>query len=139
MIKITKKTVVANDGNFEEHPESYKPRILVAVMPTFDASVADPDPPAKVYELLTDGQVIPWPCLPQKEFCGFDFWTIYADSIHDITMNRAEFVRMPKIPGHVWAALQEAQTEAERVSGSIPQADGDSGSLSLDHLPEGSH
>ena len=85
MFEITKQTVNASEGQFEEHPESYCPRVFVAVNPEEGA-----EPVHKVYELLMDGQVIPWDCLPQKESCGFDFWTIYVDSTYyDVVMNRA--------------------------------------------------
>ena len=79
MIEVTKQVVHASDAGFEEHPESYRPRIFIGVMPPCVYSV---------YELLSDGNAITWPSLPQKETCGFDFWTIYADSIKDITMMR---------------------------------------------------
>ena len=82
MFEITKQTVNASEGQFEEHPESYRPRVFVAIKPYND------EPVLEVYELLTNGQAISWDCLPQ-ECCGFDFWTVYADSIHDITMTRA--------------------------------------------------
>ena len=80
MFNIAKQTVIVSEGLFEEHPESYCPRVFVA----------DAEPVHKVYELLMDGQAIPWDCLPQKESCGFDFWTIYVDSTYyDVVMNRA--------------------------------------------------
>ena len=85
MFNIAKQTVIVSEGLFEEHPESYCPRVFVAENPEEDA-----EPVHKVYELLMDGQAIPWDCLPQKESCGFDFWTIYVDSTYyDVVMNRA--------------------------------------------------
>ena len=85
MFNIAKQTVIVSEGLFEEHPESYCPRVFVAENPEEDA-----EPVHKVYELLMNGQAIPWDCLPQKESCGFDFWTIYVDSTYyDVVMNRA--------------------------------------------------
>ena len=91
MFEITKQTVNASEGQFEEHPESYHPRVFVAVTNVVgeDGDGLPEYGSPEVYELLTNGQAISWDCLPQKECCGFDFWTVYADSIHDITMTRA--------------------------------------------------
>ena len=145
MFNIAKQTVIVSEGLFEEHPESYCPRVFVA----------DAEPVHKVYELLMDGQAIPWDCLPQKESCGFDFWTIYVDSTYyDVVMNRAprvlptEIVDLPYFVG--------AKEWKERHGDVVPQFDSEtcpattgagyctckihsSTHSSLDHLPEGSH
>ena len=147
MFEITKQTVNASEGQFEEHPESYHPRVFVAENP----DCKDAELVHEVYELLTDGQAIPWGCLPQKECCGFDFWTIYADGIHDITMNRAprvlptEIVDLPYFVG--------AKEWKERHGDVVPQFDSETCPATtgagyctckieqplLDHLPEGSY
>ena len=162
MFEITKQTVNASEGQFEEHPESYRPRVFVAIPPDNDETVLE------VYELLTDGQAISWDCLPQKECCGFDFWTVYADSIHDITMTRAPKV-LPtevKVQGKTFPLFIFPKdlmdcitriTDTIPVPQAVPQADGDSGDETcpattgagyctckieqplLDHLPEGSY
>ena len=164
MYDVTKQTVNASEGQFEEHPESYRPRVFVAENP----DCKDAELVHEVYELLTDGQAIPWGCLPQKECCGFDFWTIYADGIHDITMNRAPRV-LPmevKVLGKTFPLLIFPKdlmdcitsiTDTTPVPQAVPQADGDSGDETwpattgagyctckieqplLDHLPEGSY
>ena len=144
MFEITKQTVNASEGQFEEHPESYRPRGFVAIKPYND------EPVLEVYELLTNGQAISWDCLPQ-EYCGFDFWTIYSDSIHDITMTRAprvlptEIVDLPYFVG--------AKEWKERHGDVVPQFDSETCPATtgagyctckieqplLDHLPEGSY
>ena len=149
MYEVTKQTENASEGQFEEHPESYRPLVFVAENP--DSKYAELV--HEVYELLTDGQAIPWDCLPRKECCGFDFWTIYADGIHDITMNRAprvlptEIVDLPYFVG--------AEEWRDRHGDVVPQLDGDETCPTttmgagyctckieqplLDHLPEGSY
>jgi hypothetical protein len=79
-IKIEAQTVISNEGGFEPHPESYTPRVFAAIMPPVDSG-------AKVYEILQNGQAIPWPCLPVLE--GFDYWVIYVDHLSDVDMRRA--------------------------------------------------
>ena len=144
MFEITKQTVNASEGQFEEHPESYRPRVFVAIPPDNDETVLE------VYELLTDGQAISWDCLPQ-ECCGFDFWTVYADSIHDLAMTRAprvlptEIVDLPYFVG--------AKEWKGRHGDVVPQFDSETCPATtgagyctckieqplLDHLPEGSY
>ena len=92
-MEITKTIVNAEDGNFEEHPESYRPRVFAAIMPPMQYRRGGEDGltptgrEEKVYEILSNGQAIPWPCLP-KELCGFDFWMLYVESLGDVTMMR---------------------------------------------------
>ena len=166
-IKIEAQTVVANEGGFEPHPESYTPRVFAAVW----------ERGAKVYEILQNGQAIPWPCLPILE--GFDYWVLYVEHLADVDMHRAPKPKpryphsvelsgcaacldpvsrpvspatgpypAPTIPPEVWEALSQADGYAERESGTpswIGEIDGkrysglkpESGPLS--HLPEGSH
>ena len=76
-IKIEAQTVVANEGGFEPHPESYTPRVFAAVW----------ERGAKVYEILQNGHAIPWPCLPILE--GFDYWVLYVEHLADVDMHRA--------------------------------------------------
>ena len=76
-IKIEAKTVVANEGGFEPHPEGYTPRVFAAVW----------ERGAKVYEILQNGHAIPWPCLPILE--GFDYWVLYVEHLADVDMHRA--------------------------------------------------
>jgi len=142
-IKIEKKVVVAADGGFESHPESYTPRVFVGVRPDFN-SADDP----KVYEILMNGQAIPWPCLPILK--GFDYWVLYVDHLSDVDMHRA-----PKCP-HINMAGHEYETRCmdcgERWPNNLhrayttvgpeiamPQADGFSESGNQIDLSEGSH
>ena len=111
-IKIEAKTVVANDGGFEPHPESYTPRVFAAVWGRG----------AKVYEILQNGQAIPWPCLPILE--GFDYWVLYVEHLADIDMHRA-----PKKAGFgpsTQKAIDNAQVAHRQYQQDpVPQADGD--------------
>ena len=168
MFEITKQTVNASEGQFEEHPESYRPRVFVAVTKVVgEDGDGLPEYSPEVYELLTDGQAISWNCLPQ-ECCGFDFWTVYADSIHDLAMTRAPRV-LPtevKVQGKTFPLFIFPKdlmdcitriTDTTPVPQAAPQADGDRGDETcpattgagyctckieqplLDHLPEGSY
>jgi len=74
-IKIEAKTVISNEGGFEPHPESYTPRVFAAVW----------ERGAKVYEILSNGQAIPWPHLPTK----FDCWVLHVECLADVDMHRA--------------------------------------------------
>ena len=147
-IKIEAQTVVANEGGFEPHPEGYTPRVFAAVW----------ERGAKVYEILQNGHVIPWPCLPILE--GFDYWVLYVEHLSDIDMHRA-----PKKAGFgpTQKAIDNAQAALRSQQDPVPQADGYSGTLPedvtwigeidgkrysglgnpesgpLSHLPEGSH
>ena len=85
-IKIEKKTVVANEGGFEPHPESYTPRVFAAVMEGYSKGEPTETDPPKVYEILSNGHAIPWPCLPILE--GFDYWVLYVEHLSDIDMHR---------------------------------------------------
>ena len=125
----------ASDGQFEEHPESYRPRVFVAVTKVVgEDGDGLPEYSPEVYELLTDGQAISWDCLPQKECCGFDFWTVYADSIHDITMTRAPRVLPTEVnvQGKTFPLFifpKDLMDCITRITDTtpVPQADGDSG------------
>ena len=148
-MEITKTIVNAEDGNFEEHPESYRPRVFAAIMPPMQYRRGGEDgltptgrEESKVYEILSNGQAIPWPCLP-KELCGFDFWVLYVESLSDVTMMRHTLgyngcaggaasapapltevevqgktypLLIPRIPQAVWDALKESQDMAEKAS-----------------------
>jgi hypothetical protein len=151
-IKIEAKTVVANEGGFEPHPESYTPRVFAKVPTTPDLDT--------VYEILGNGQAVEWPTLPPID-CGFDYWSFLLMSIGNVTMVRAARSvprpvspatgphPAPTIPPEVWEALSQADGYAERESGTpswIGEIDGkrysglgkpESGPFS--HLPEGSH
>jgi len=100
-MEITKTTVNASDENFkhfEEHPESYRPRVFAAIMPPMQYRRGGEDGLArtgrkereesKVYEILSNGQAIPWPSLPCEGCVDFDFWVLYVESLSDVTMMR---------------------------------------------------
>jgi hypothetical protein len=147
-MEITKTTVNASDGHFEEHPESYRPRVFAAIMPPMQYRRGGEDgltptgrEESKVYEILSNGQAIPWPSLP-CEGCDFDFWVLYVESLSDVTMMRhmAILHNLPRaasapapltevevqgktypllppiIPQAVWDALKESQDMAEKAS-----------------------
>ena len=114
-IKIEAQTVVANEGGFEPHPESYTPRVFAAVW----------ERGAKVYEILQNGHAIPWPCLPILE--GFDYWVLYVEHLSDIDMHRA-----PKKAGFgpTQKAIDADQAALRSQQGPVPQSDGYSGTSS---------
>lgn len=60
--------VVTSDGLFQEHPESYRPRVFVTVVESLGTS--------SVIEILQDGEAVSWPRLPDPMTCGFDYWDI---------------------------------------------------------------
>jgi hypothetical protein len=131
-IKIEAQTVISNEGGFEPHPESYTPRVFAVAIP--------PIPPhysgSKVYEILMNGQAIPWPGLPVLE--GFDFWILYVEYLSDIDMHRAPKPKVQKF----WAGTNIPYSEPRPAflhPDPVSQADGFSESGTLDHLPEGSH
>jgi hypothetical protein len=144
-IKIEAKTVISNEGGFEPHPESYTPRVFAAVW----------ERGAKVYEILSNGQAIPWPCLPVLE--GFDYWVLYVAHLSDVDMRRARKRNSapPFYSKGVGAFLHpDPVPQADGYSGTLPEdvtwigeVDGKkytglrpkSGNLNLDHLPEGSY
>ena len=129
-MEITKTTVNASDGHLEEHPESYHPRVFAAIMPPMqyrrdgEDGLTPTGREEKVYEILSNGQAIPWPCLPAKELCGFDFCVLYVESQSDVTMMRhapqmeveVQGLLIPRIPQAVWDALKESQDMAEKAS-----------------------
>lgn len=163
MFEITKKTVVASDGCFEEHPESYSPRIFIETCSNAEEYLrqggADIVTPIwQVYELLANGQAILQPSFPED--LGFDYWRLYTPTLGQINMIRAVPRVLPtevevqgkKFPLFVFpkdlrAAVRIIDTND---TSAVSQADGDCpnpdvcgcgklGNPSLDHLPEGSH
>ena len=152
MIKVEAKTVVANEGGFEPHPESYTPRVFAKVPTNAYSNFIEPTV-YKVYEILGNGQSVEWPTLPPTD-CGFDYWSFLLLRLGNVTMGRAArsvprpislatgLYPAPTIPPEVWEALSQDP---------VPQADGDcpnpdvcgcgqfSESGHLSHLPEGSH
>ena len=86
-IKIKAQTVIANEGGFEPHPESYTPRVFAAIVDGYSEGEPTETDSPKVYEILQNGQAIPWPCLPILE--GFDYWVLYVEHLADIDMHRA--------------------------------------------------
>ena len=125
-IKIDAKTVISNEGGFEPHPESYTPRVFAAIMPPANMAGAPNGDDPKVYEILMNGQAIPWPCLPILE-C-FDYWVLYVEHLSDVNMCRQErFAKAPVVPPAVFEALSQADGYAERESGTptwIGEVDG---------------
>ena len=64
------KTVLCAAGKFEEHPESYSPRIFVRVM----------NPTIRHYELLQSGWILDWPSLPPEG--SPDYMLFQIEDIH---------------------------------------------------------
>jgi hypothetical protein len=157
MIEITKQTIVASDGNFEEHPESYRPRVFMETCTNLSECYLVQNPPVEpimaVFELLADGKAIQWPSFPDKATCGFDYWKLYAPLMNCITMVRHDipadwkFTRPePDVIPYIKPIFgQNGYTQIGQIVEYFPretveaisQADGDSSPLA--HLPEGSH
>ena len=114
-IKIKAQTVVANEGGFEPHPESYTPRVFAAIIPHWPIAGKDELNPPDVYEILQNGHAIPWPCLPILE--GFDYWVLYVEHLSDIDMHRAPKPK-PRYPHSVELSGGAACFDP------VPQADG---------------
>ena len=90
--------VKAKDGKFERHPESMTPRTFIVFLGGPKAGspwkwLVVPETingaEATVYELLTNGQCVIWPNLPDAK-PGFDFWiiTLKAGTLNDVSMIR---------------------------------------------------
>lgn len=78
--QLKKNTVVTAFGNFEEHPEAYRPRIFCR---TEHGS-------GKTYELLQDGQAVVWPKAPDADKVKFTFWLIDIESLKDMNIKRPQ-------------------------------------------------
>jgi hypothetical protein len=112
-VKVDMDIVVAAEGKFEAHPEAYSPRVFVAIMPPTGNEDGDGVPETavdKVYEILTNGWAIPWPCLPDKRTCGFDYWEVYSDCLPNmIRHNVPKAVRVPVVSDATWRAIREKE------------------------------
>jgi hypothetical protein len=76
--QFKRNVIVASDGLYQEHPEAYRPRVFCH---------AEQD--GKTYELLQDGQAIPWPKAPDPKTCGFDFWVVEVIRLGNLKMRRS--------------------------------------------------
>ena len=72
---IFTKTTLCERGGFEEHPESYSPRIFFSVKST-----------ERTYELLQTGFFLSWPSLPPADFPEYMHFTI--ENLHCFSMMR---------------------------------------------------
>ena len=66
--QVEQEIVLTSMGGFEAHPESYDMRVFVHVPQE-----------NRYYELLKDGQAIPWGKSPQGYL--FDFWLVDAGAL----------------------------------------------------------
>jgi hypothetical protein len=89
---------------------------------------------AKVYEILQNGQAIPWPCLPILE--GFDYWVLYVEHLADIDMHRVpkKTVQEVEVQGKKFPLLTFPKDLADAIA-AVPQADGYSESFSTPKIP----
>jgi hypothetical protein len=135
MIEL-RQDAVASDGNFEEHPESYRPRVFVNTWNW------DNPPTSDVYELLTTGQAIPWPSLPKD--CGFDYWTLSAPGLGCVKMVRHKKPELVCYDGVMAPACEPIYGPNGQQLGSftrfVYEPESRVGTVHItDHLPEGSH
>jgi hypothetical protein len=125
MYDFVRTTVMASWQTFEEHPESYRPRVFVESRNrNYETREAKE---TEYYELLQNGQAIQWPSLPPKD-CPFDYWSSVVISMRRVTMVRSN-IPASRLPWDVAKASYVAKpdvTAYEKVYG-------------IDHLPEGSH
>jgi len=127
-IKIEANTVVANEGGFEPHPESYTPRVFAKVPDAYLPDVY------KIYEIFGNGQAMEWPTLPPAD-CGFDYWSFLLMNLGNVTMVRAAR-SVPQADGY--SELGTPSWIGE-IDGKRYRGLGNPESSPLSHLPEGSH
>jgi len=72
---MSQETVIAANGGYEAHPDSYSPRVFVYVKTT-DIH----------YEILRTGEAVPW---VTKKPEGFEFWIFDCQNLSDIGVHRA--------------------------------------------------
>jgi hypothetical protein len=68
------QTIKVAENKFEEHPDSYFPRVFIYVREA-----------VTWYEILKSGAAIPWTAKPE----GFPFWIIDTDRLSDLGVHRA--------------------------------------------------
>lgn len=73
---IEKTTVIAANGGYEQHPESYSPRVIAFVCDT-----------QEYYELLRTGEAIPWGTTRPPE--SLEYWVVDVYTIHALGVHRA--------------------------------------------------
>lgn len=70
------QVALVSDGQWQQHPEAYFPRVVVYVREK-----------KAYFELLKDGQAVgPWATSPEGR--GFEFWIIDTDRMADLGMSR---------------------------------------------------
>jgi hypothetical protein len=166
-IKIEAQTVVANEGGFEPHPESYTPRVFAAVQSVklFYERVFMESFVESAGVLLDDKQQINTAIDPELEDLMREAGRAAANILHTRYPNAVSQadgdcseLPQPVIPPEVWDALKEAEAAAERESGALRMIDGPEDvtwigeidgkryaglgkpkSGTPDHLPEGGH
>lgn len=70
------ESVIAANGGYEAHPESYSLRVIAYIMAEH-----------AYYEILTTGQAIPWGQTPPPD--SLTYWLIDVPTIHSLGVHRA--------------------------------------------------
>lgn len=76
MIETNQQTVIAAEGGYERHPESFPLRVIAYVMAE-----------KKFYELLTTGEAITWGEIGPPD--TLDFWIVDVPTISHLGVHRA--------------------------------------------------
>jgi hypothetical protein len=75
MIEVTQETVIAANGGYERHPESFPLRVIAYVMGE-----------KKFYELLMTGEAITWGEIGPPD--TIDFWIVDVPTISHLGVHR---------------------------------------------------
>lgn len=76
---VTHAAVIAAEGGYERHPESFPLRVFVYVMAE-----------KRFYELLQTGEAIPWGDFDTPPPDTLDYWIVDAPTIHSVGVHLAK-------------------------------------------------
>jgi hypothetical protein len=77
MSEIKPETVIASQGGYQPHPDSYSPRVLALVCNT-----------GEFYEILRTGEAITWGKESPVDKLKADFWILDVPTIHSLGVHR---------------------------------------------------
>lgn len=91
--------VLTKNAQFEEHPEAYRPRVFVTILSRDKQTwFGEYDYKESYIELLQDGQAVTWPSLPNRETCGFDYWSLTVQEGRDTRLGNVTMIRQSPYP-----------------------------------------
>jgi hypothetical protein len=105
------KTVLTRNAQFEEHPEAYRPRVFVTILSRETSDwMGEYDYQKSYIELLQDGQAVTWPSLPNRETCGFDYWSLTVQEGRDTRLGNVTMIRQSlPVPVADWGNTQSKE------------------------------